>query len=66
MTTKVLNLALTAIKTTDAQGNAIVDPIGTVINNAYKDQSMAGFTLVAAYPFPPSNPNEIVLYFQKP
>jgi len=74
MTTKVLRLEIAKIQTEDNSGNPIADPIGTRINKAYTDPSLAGFSLAAAYEtvLPtttnpnPAGPTHIVLYFQKP
>jgi hypothetical protein len=74
MTTKVLKLALKDIPSTSAAGIPIEDPIGSRIDRAYEDPSMAGYCLVAAHetviPAPEqseeSSDTYLMLYFQKP
>lgn len=74
MTTKVLKLALKDIPSTSPAGHPISDPIGSRIDRAYEDPSMAGYCLVAAYetviqagdqPEQTDAPY-LMLYFQKP
>jgi len=73
-TTKVLKLALKDIPSTSPAGHLISDPIGSRINRAYEDPSMAGYLLVAAYETvlqaadqpEQTNATHLMLYFQKP